>query len=515
MATGPARAAPPADEPRHPVIVKLKDKLPHAAANLADPRAKERRGFGALKPEVFGHIQQLERAGGFKARHGFSAGVKGFSAALTDRQIERLRASELVETIEPDVRMRAMAQVRPYGIVNTNAHASSALLAGDGLDNAAAGLTGVRVAIIDSGVAAHPDLNLVDSINLVGDGIEGDCNGHGTHVAGTVGARDNDAHVVGVAPGVALSSYKVLGCDGLGYASHLIKAFDLVAAEAKAHPGLRYVANASIGFPPGTTVSALDTAIASAVSAGVVVAVAAGNDGADGCSTVMVKGSSGTLGTGLLAVSAADAQYREGAVSNYGQCVALWAPGVSVTSTSSSGGTATKSGTSMASPHVAGAAAAVLAVNPTWSPAEVDSYLKTNAFESGTYSKDGRAIRNLDVGMLSAPGAMPAPEPEPLVSVATPQSPIVDFGTAKVRKTVYQTVTLSNTGTAAFTVARLKGLPSSVKLASSSCSKVQPGASCQLKLSLSSTKPVTVVATVTTVGADVNASFAVKGVVTK
>ncbi|WP_299036948.1 S8 family peptidase [uncultured Pseudokineococcus sp.] len=205
--------------------------------------------------------------------------------------------------------------------------------------------SGVTAYVIDTGIAtAHPDFggrasNVYDALGGNGQ----DCNGHGTHVAGTVGGATH-----GVAKGVRLRGLRVLGCDGSGSTSGIIAAVDWVRANA-AKPA---VANMSLG---GGYSAALNRAVDSLAASGVSVAVAAGNENQDAC------GVSPASAAGALTVAASDKADARASFSNYGSCAEIYAPGVDITSTWLSGGTRTISGTSMASPHVAGAMALVKA----------------------------------------------------------------------------------------------------------------------------------------------------------
>lgn len=510
-------SAPAPTLPRY--IVQFQSTLSGTAVNLADSRVRDKYGFGNLRPEVMGHIQRLEKAYGLKAQHGFSKVLKGFSAHLTAAQLARLKADPQVLRIELDAKVKATAQSVPWGIAGTGATAATAIRAGDGLDNSAP-LGSVRVFVLDTGISAHPDLNVVERLNYVGDGIDYDCNGHGTHVAGTIGAKDDAGFVVGVAPGVSLTAAKVLDCNGSGYASNLIKAFDYVAATSAANPGVKYVANASVGFPAGTVIASLDTALKNAVSAGVFIAVAAGNSADNTCGSTMVGLSSGTTGTGVMAVSAADSAGNEASFSSYGSCVAVWAPGVSVLSDSNADGITTMSGTSMASPHVAGAAAMVRAVYPQWSPVQVDAYLKSTTATSGAASKDGRLVAHLNVSQLSGstdpvPAPTPAPQPAPTpVSIATVTSGTLDFGLVKRNSaSPSRKVMVTNSGNVTMSLTALTNLPLVLKPVASTCSNVLPGSSCYITLQLNTTKRTVFSATVSTVGATTNGKFAVKGTV--
>lgn len=513
-----AAGVPPPDTGRA-VIITFKPLLPSSAPEMTDIRVRDLKAFGYLHKDVLGHIQRLEKEHGFRVRHGFSNVFKGFSAHLTEAQITKLKANPLIAVVEPDVAIRTFTQVLPYGIYNSGATVSSAARAGDGLANQTPGLANVRVVVIDSGIAPHPDLNVIDAVNYANDGANGDCNGHGTHVAGTIGAKDNGDFVVGMAPGVPLIAAKVVACDGTGSTSALVKAFDYTAGLAKANPNLRYVANLSLGLPTGTTLVSLDSAVRGAVQSGVFVAVAAGNGADNTCGTALVDLSSGTAGTGVMAVAAADTAGKEAYFSAYGPCVAAWAPGVTVVSTSAAGALATMSGTSMATPHVTGAAALVRALAPQWSAGQVDEQLKALARPTGALSKDGRTVRHVDVSRVgsAASGAVqivPVPVPAPPTqSRASAAASVVDFGVVQVGSSPVKVLSFTNTGTAPMSLTGLVNLPLAVS-ASTTCVNTAPGAACVITFRLNTQRPVAPFSvTLTTVGATTNTTFVLKGAV--
>ncbi len=255
-------------------------------------------------------------------------------------------------------------------------HGFAAVLPGDG-----GAVTNVNVYIIDTGIdRTHPDLNVVEHVNFAG-GPNKDCNGHGTHVSGTVAAKDNSLGVVGVVPGAPLHGVKVLGCNGSGTLSGVIAGVDWVTGNRT----LPAVANMSLG---GGASQAMDDAIRNSVARGVVYAVAAGNSSADACNFSPARAGAGT-DNGIITLSAVDQSDNEAYFSNFGACVDMAAPGVGVLSTYLKDGYATLSGTSMASPHAAGTAALYLSSHPTATPAEVEAQMKLNNGGLSNYSKDG------------------------------------------------------------------------------------------------------------------------------
>jgi subtilisin family serine protease len=310
--------------------------------------------------------------------------VRGFAARLTARQIDALENNPAVAFVEPDGTMTISAQTVPWGIDRIGANLSSTL-AGNGSGS----ITNVNAYIIDTGIdTTHPDLTVVKHVNFTGwfGGGNRDCHGHGTHVAGTVGAKDNTQDVVGVAPGAPLTGVKVLACNGSGSTSGVIKGVDWVRANA-IKPA---IANLSLG---GGASTALDNAVKALADSGVFVSVAAGNSGADACNSSPARAG---VHNGVMTVAATDSTDKEASWSNYGPCVDLWAPGVSILSTRRGGGTTTMSGTSMAAPHAGGTGALYLSSNPDATATEVESQLKTDADSPGTFSKDSSAIKLLD-----------------------------------------------------------------------------------------------------------------------
>jgi len=234
---------------------------------------------------------------------------------------------------------------------------------------------GVTAYIIDTGILIkHVDFGTraVWGSNFVGDGQNTDCNGHGTHVAGTVAGK-----TWGVAKSANLVAVKVLGCDGSGTNAGVVQGIQWAAAQAK---GKKAVANMSLGGPVST---ATDNAVKAAVAGGLTMAVAAGNENADACgsSPARVKEAI-SVGATAVGDDFGTEQDVRASFSNYGTCVAIFAPGQLITSDwigSSNTATKTISGTSMAAPHVCGAAALYLGTVTSATPAQVSAYLLAQA----------------------------------------------------------------------------------------------------------------------------------------
>ncbi|MGW3610821.1 S8 family peptidase [Micromonospora sp. NPDC005163] len=229
----------------------------------------------------------------------------------------------------------------------------------------------VRAYIIDTGVLyGHNDFGgrAVSGFDAVDGGSADDCNGHGTHVAGTVGGSS-----YGVAKGVQIVGVRVLNCQGSGTNAQVVAGIDWVTANA-VKPA---VANMSLG---GGANSSIDTAVTNSINSGVTYAVAAGNGNALGVRQNACNYSPARVASAIT-VGATQNNDAAASFSNFGTCVDILAPGVNITSAWYTGSSATNtiSGTSMASPHVAGAAALVLSANPSWSPQQVRDNLVNNS----------------------------------------------------------------------------------------------------------------------------------------
>ena len=278
--------------------------------------------------------------------------------------------------------------------------------------------SGVNVYIIDTGIrTTHVDFGgrASGAFTAISDGNgTNDCNGHGTHVAGTVGST-----TWGVAKAAKLYAVRVLDCTGNGSYSALIAGVDWVTKNRV----LPAVANISIA---GTKSATVNTAVENSIAAGVVYAVAAANYAADACNYSPASATSAMT----VAASTRDitsAYDTQASYSDSGPCVDLYAPGSAVRSTFNSSDTATTvySGTSMASPHVAGVAALYLSVYPTATPAQTRDAIVGGATKnviSGVTAGTANLLLNTAfVG--TAPAPAPAPTPPPDTTHATPRHP--------------------------------------------------------------------------------------------
>lgn len=329
----------------------------------------------------------LSAGHGLRIGHVYHHALNGFSAHVPPGRLQALSEDSRVEKVEEDLILYAFAQSIPWGVDRMDADVSSTL-AGNGADS----VTGVRIYIIDTGIrSSHPDLNVAGLSDFTGSGSGEDYNGHGTHVAGSAAGRDDAEGVVGVAPGAPLYGVKVLGADGSGSTSNIVAGIDFVTGEKKGNPAEPMVANMSLGGKSRFW-TAIDAAVQRSIDAGVVYSIAAGNDGQD------AKGYTPAHVGPAITVGAYDAANRAASWSNFGSVVDLQAPGVSILSSWNDGATKTISGTSMAAPHVAGAAALLLASNPALTPAQVRDRLVADSRAWVTGVRRGTTNRSVYVG---------------------------------------------------------------------------------------------------------------------
>jgi subtilisin family serine protease len=334
------------------------------------------------------------RADGVDVDHIYQSALKGYAGTMSAAAAENISHDPRVDHVEADQVVSIAQQEMPTGVdridsPDTNNSTSSHL----GIDGTDDQRVDVDVAVIDTGVdSSHPDLNVLRGTDCTGSPLNQKCvdtasptdgNGHATHVAGTIGALDNGIGVVGVAPGARIWSVRVLNSSGSGYMSWIVAGIDWVDA----HASEIEVANMSLGCQCSST--AMDTAIDNAVSDGVTFAVAAGNDAMDAnnfspannpnvIAVSALADFNGRSGGGAPSTCRSDQDDTLADFSNYGSTVDIAAPGVCILSTWPGGGYNTISGTSMASPHVAGAAALLMSGNSTMTPDGVKKALQNS-----------------------------------------------------------------------------------------------------------------------------------------
>ncbi len=301
----------------------------------------------------------------FQVAHSYEHALRGFVARADDAALAKLLADPSVAYVEED------------GYVSIDATQSNATWGLDRVDQRARPLNGtyvynrtaagVHAYIIDTGVlGTHSQFSgrMGNGYTAIADGRgTTDCNGHGTHVAGTVGGS-----TWGVAKGVTIHPVRVLGCTGSGSNSGVIAGMDWVAAN-RITPA---VANMSLG---GGFSQATNDAVQRMINRNVTVVVAAGNNNANACNY------SPASAPNAITVGSTTNTDARSSFSNFGTCLDIFGPGSSITSAwyTSTTATNTISGTSMASPHVAGAAALYLAINPSATPATVRNAIVNNA----------------------------------------------------------------------------------------------------------------------------------------
>lgn len=350
----------------------------------------------AVAPTIASEAAHLQSIYGGDVKGVYSNALKGFVVEMPERAAIALSKNQRVAFVEQDSEIEvAGSQTAPsWGLDRIDQRSlplNSSYTWGVDASNVHAYIidTGIRPTHADFGGRATADFDALS------DGQNGiDCSGHGTHVAGTVGGA-----TYGVAKNVRLHGVRVLPCSGSGMVSHLLMGIDWVTAN-RIRPA---VANISITI--STTSSVTDTAIQNAVNAGVTVVVAAGNYNSDACNYSPARA------TAAISVGATTSSDSKASYSNFGSCVDVWAPGTSITSTGHSSDTATRvmSGTSMASPHVAGVAALYLAANPNANPSTVASNIFGTSTGSTVSGLDGASPNRMAYSWLGA--APPASSP--------------------------------------------------------------------------------------------------------
>ena len=339
---------------------KNPNKIENSYIVVLNNKVVGEQGLFSIAPYIAAELAGTHRG---KLKHVYQHALNGFAVEMSAEDAERLSQDFRVQYVEED------------GIVTADATQSNPPWGLDRIDQRNRPLnaiytfnwtgSGVRAYIIDTGIrTSHTQFggrasNVFDAFGGNGQ----DCNGHGTHVAGTVGGS-----TYGVAKSALLRGVRVLNCSGSGSTSGVIAGVDWVRNN-RINPA---VANMSLG---GGASSSLDTAVNNLANSGVAIAVAAGNSNTDACTQSPARAAS------AITVGSTTQTDARSSFSNFGVCLDLFAPGSGILSAwfSSDTATATLSGTSMASPHVAGAAALYKQANPSASASTIRNALVNNA----------------------------------------------------------------------------------------------------------------------------------------
>lgn len=377
----------------------------------------------SVDPQSTGN--SIARGAKGKLNRTYSKVFSGAVMTIPKKALKSVAKNPNVLSIEPDTNV-ALTPSDPVQQLNATwglDRIDQRALPLDGAFSAPSSAAGTRSYIIDTGVlGSHADFGsrVASGFDAISGGNGwGDCNGHGTHVAGTVAGS-----TYGVAKSSTIIPVRVLDCGGSGTISGVIAGLDWVAGQHVA--GTLAVANMSLG---GGASSSLDSAVNNLISRGVTVVVAAGNSGADACNYSPARVPN------AITVGATTSSDSRASYSNFGSCVDVFAPGSSITSAwyTSNTATAVLSGTSMASPHVAGIAAVALAVNGAQSPSQVVGLITSSA-TSGVVASPGTGSPNLlahvSVGS-STPTATAPDKPAAPTALAQRRAVSVSWSLAK------------------------------------------------------------------------------------
>ncbi|MEI1753741.1 S8 family peptidase [Acinetobacter baumannii] len=369
----------------------------YAASNVVNPVNDSSQAKGIIKNQYIvilnkdagpskDFAQNIAKQHAGKVLQSYDTVLKGFAIYLPDTAgtafIEAMKKNPHVLSVESDtiVNIDATTQSNPdWGLDRID---QKALPLNSTYSYLQTG-SGTTAYIVDTGIlSSHQEFSgrVLSGYTAISDGNgTTDCNGHGTHVAGTVGGT-----TYGVAKNVNLVPIRILGCDGSGASSNVIAGLDWILKNGK-KPA---VVNMSLG---GATSSSLDSAVENLFNNGYVMVVAAGNSNTDACSSSPARVSK------AITVAATDNTDTRASYSNYGSCVDIFAPGSQINSSWIGSNTATKilNGTSMATPHVAGVVAEMLQSTPTASPQTISTNLLNQASSNVVKNPSGSPNRLL------------------------------------------------------------------------------------------------------------------------
>ncbi|MFI6824786.1 proprotein convertase P-domain-containing protein [Micromonospora sp. NPDC050187] len=474
VAAAVAFAAPAAAAPAEGAILQA-----GGDTAVADSYVVVLRETSVARTGVDASARSLAREYGGAVARTYQHALRGFEVTLSATAARRLAAHPSVKYVQQNHRVSIAATQSPTPSWGLDRVDQRNLPLNNSYTYPNNG-SGVRAYVIDTGIRfSHGDFGTraVSGFDAIDGGSADDCNGHGTHVAGTVGGT-----AYGVAKGVTLVGVRVLDCGGSGTYAQVVAGIDWVTGDHD--PGERAVANMSLG---GGFDQATNDAVTASIADGVSYAVAAGNEYSANACNVSPASTPNAITVGATESTDARASY-----SNIGTCLDIFAPGSAITSAWHTGDTATNtiSGTSMASPHVAGAAALVLAANPSYTPQQVRDKLVNDA-TANVVTNPGAGSPN----KLLYTGNVVPPTQDFSVAV-TPAAGSVNPG-GSLTATVSTTTTVGSPQTVGLTAS---GLPTGAT-ATFSPASISTGASATLTIATTgSAAPGTYQVTITATG---------------